>query len=143
MSKSKIKTMLIMFFEIRGACPPLAHTAGYFRDWKILRRGAQDETQMQDSTHLARHRKKLETPSWQVDISFVVIPGLFFCSHFKGQHFRTVDNIKEAYTKALKDVPEKATLTPSMPTHSPLPFLFSSRRHSVSNPPIVVRNLVL
>ncbi|PNF23608.1 hypothetical protein B7P43_G04760 [Cryptotermes secundus] len=56
----------------------------------------------------------------QLPYSPVVAPSVFFLfprlkTPMKGHHFWTVDEVKEAYTKALKDIPDEAYHDASMP----------------------------
>lgn len=134
MSKSKIKSMLIVFFDIRGIVhheflPPGTTMTGKFyvevlkrlklrvqrvrpniaTDWKLHHDNAPAHTSFVVSDYLAKTGvTTIPQPPYSPDVAppdFFLFPRLK--TPMKGKHFGSVDNIKAATTRALKDIPEK------------------------------------
>nr|QXJ78551.1 putative DD34D transposase [Meitanaphis flavogallis] len=135
MSKSKIKTMVIVFFDIRG----LVHhefvphgttiNAKFYVEvlkrlkrrvhrvrleitdnWKLHHDNASAHTAFHVTQFLAASKvPTIPQPPYSPDLApldFFLFPRLK--TPMKGNHFRTVDKVKEACTRTLKDIPEEA-----------------------------------
>ena len=135
MSRSKIKTMLIVFFDIKGLVhhefvPPGTTVNAKFyvevlkrlkrrvqrvrpdiaKDWKLHHDNAPSHSSFLVTNFLAKAGvPTIPQPPYSPDVAppdFFLFPRLK--GPMKGKHFESIEGIQAACTAALKDIPEEA-----------------------------------